>query len=59
MKAISQLVVEALWAHLRSLPPKLAMVDLVVTAIVFGAMSGILSLVDGGDGLDIYQLPMT
>lgn len=34
LKAISQLVVEALWVHLRSLPPKDAMVAFVVTVIV-------------------------
>ena len=34
LKAISQLVEEALWAHFRSLPPKEAMVALVVTAMI-------------------------
>ena len=40
LKAISQLVVEALWASLRSLPPKEAIVALVVTGI-FRACIGI------------------
>jgi hypothetical protein len=34
LKFISQLVVEAAWEHLRSLPPKEAMVALVVTDIL-------------------------
>ena len=49
LKFISHLVVDALWASLKSLPPKLAIVALVVTDIVRGH-GGKLQCVEGWIG---------